>query len=71
MDAPRGRVRGGKNGWRARLSGSSKSGNDAKTERERRLAEALRSNLKRRKAQARKRDFSQTAAEEQPECGRR
>jgi hypothetical protein len=60
-----------KNGWRACLSGSSTSGNDPKTERERRLAEALRSNLKRRKAQARKRDLSQTAAEEQPDDGRR
>ena len=68
---PRGRARGGTNGWRAHLSGSSKSGNDARRERERRLAEALRSNLKRRKAQARKRDFSQTAAEEQPDGGRR
>ena len=68
---PRGRARGSKNGWRACLSGSSRSGNDSKTERERRLAEALRSNLKRRKAQARKRELSQTAAEVQPDGGRR
>jgi hypothetical protein len=68
---PRGRAGGSKNGWRACLSGSSKSGNDPKTERERRLAEALRFNLKRRKAQARKRDLSPTAAKEQPDGGRR
>ena len=42
---------------------------DMKTERERRLAEALRANLRRRKAQARERDTT-TPNEERPLPGR-
>jgi len=39
---------------------------DAKTERERRLAEALRNNLRRRKAQARERDSDGNAPTGEP-----
>lgn len=45
------------------MSGRSKAGGNARAEREKRLAEALRLNLKRRKTQARERSETRDAAD--------